>query len=377
MLKTIAIDATSIVNTGGFTHLYNIIESFDKKFHPKINKIIIYSSKSVLKKLPNHEFLIKKNHSFLNKGKIFRLFFQFFLLDSYLKKNRVDILLSTSGDYVGNFRPYVGMSQNMLLYEKDFWGKIESLKERAKLWVNFKRQKKCFRAASGLIFISKYAREYIMKELKLYNIPNKIIHHGVSPIFIKNIPKKVDNRNKKTNLKFIYVSTIHVYKNQCNVIDAIWQLRKKGIRISLTLIGPIIYTPSGKKLFSKIKEKDPKKEFINYIPEVSYDKLPIYYSNQDAIIYASTCENMPNILIESMASGLPIACSDKEPMPEFLKTGGYYFNANSVNSIAQAIINLIGDKDYIKKINKNLNEVKKLKWEETSKKTFSFITDLI
>ena len=86
---------------------------------------------------------------------------------------------------------------------------------------------------------------------------------------------------------------------------------------------------------------------------------------------------MPNILIESMASGLPIACSDKEPMPEFLKTGGYYFNANSVNSIAQAIINLIGDKDYIKKINKNLNEVKKLKWEETSKKTFSFITDLI
>ena len=86
---------------------------------------------------------------------------------------------------------------------------------------------------------------------------------------------------------------------------------------------------------------------------------------------------MPNILIESMASGLPIACSDKQPMPEFLKTGGYYFNANSEDSIRQAILNLIEDPDPFKKTKQNLDEVKKLKWEDTSKKTFSFITDLI
>ena len=81
----IAIDATSIVNTGGFTHLYHLIESFDKKFHPTINKIIICGSKIVLDKLPNHEMVIKQSHSFLNKGKLFRLFFQLFILDSFLK----------------------------------------------------------------------------------------------------------------------------------------------------------------------------------------------------------------------------------------------------------------------------------------------------
>ena len=85
---------------------------------------------------------------------------------------------------------------------------------------------------------------------------------------------------------------------------------------------------------------------------------------------------MPNILIESMASGLPIACSDKQPMPEFLKNGGYYFNANSVDSIQKAIINLIEDKDRFKKIKQNLKFVTNLKWEETSKKTFNFITNL-
>ncbi len=33
-------------------------------------------------------------------------------------------------------------------------------------------------------------------------------------------------------------------------------------------------------------------------------------------------------------------------------------------------------KDSLKKIKQNLNEVRKLKWEETSKKTFNFITNL-
>ena len=122
--------------------------------------------------------------------------------------------------------------------------------------------------------------------------------------------------------------------------------------------------------------RDPKGEFINYIPQVSHDELPLQFSKHHAVIYASSCENMPNILIESMASGLPIACSDKQPMPEFLKDGGYYFNANSVDSIKKAIINLIEDNDSYKKIKQNLNEIRSLKWEETSKKTFNFITSL-
>ena len=129
-------------------------------------------------------------------------------------------------------------------------------------------------------------------------------------------------------------------------------------------------------MISIMKDRDPKNEFISYIEEVEYNKIQNFYSSHDGIIFASSCENMPNILIESMGSGLPIACSDKQPMPEFLKDGGYYFNANSVDSIKKAIINLIEDKDSSKKIKQNLNEIRNLKWEETSKKTFNFIIKL-
>lgn len=76
MKKIIAIDATSIVNTGGYTHLYHLIESFNKKLHPEISKIIIYSSRTVLNRLPNHELISKYSHLFLNNGKLLRLFFK-------------------------------------------------------------------------------------------------------------------------------------------------------------------------------------------------------------------------------------------------------------------------------------------------------------
>tara|TARA_B100001175_G_C19514562_1_gene646392 strand:+ start:2792 stop:3940 length:1149 start_codon:yes stop_codon:yes gene_type:complete len=369
----ISIDSTSIVNTGGFTHLYHLIVDFKKEKHPEIEKLLIYSSKNVLDRLPDYDFIIKKSHYFLNRGKFFRLLFQLLFFDYFLKKNKVNFLLSITGDYVGNFRPYVGISQNMLLYEREFWKEIKGLKEKIKLWINYNRQKKCFKSAKGIIYISRYAKEYISNELNLKIKPSKIIHHGSSPIFVNKNFKKLKQKNIAYKFNFIYVSTIHVYKNQWNVIDAIWSLRQSGFDLSLTLIGPIIYAPSGRKLLKKIKEKDPNNQFITYIPEVPYEKLPSYYSNHDAIIYASTCENMPNILIESMASGLPIACSNKMPMPEFLKSGGYYFNANSIDSIIRAIKELLNDKQPILKIEQNLEFIKNLKWEETSKKTFNFI----
>ena len=78
---------------------------------------------------------------------------------------------------------------------------------------------------------------------------------------------------------------------------------------------------------------DPNHQFIEHILNVPHNKISEFYRNHDGIIYASSCENMPNILLESMGAGKLIACSNKKPMDEFLKEGGIYFDTRSVNSI--------------------------------------------
>jgi glycosyltransferase involved in cell wall biosynthesis len=65
----------------------------------------------------------------------------------------------------------------------------------------------------------------------------------------------------------------------------------------------------------------------------------------DIFVFASSCENMPNTLIEGMAAGLKIACSSRGPMPEVLKDAGYYFDPESPVSISKAIEQIILNPD--------------------------------
>lgn len=370
----IGIDATNIGGGGGVTHLKEILIAYDKKVE-NWDEIIIYSSLKVLNELPYSDKFKKVTFPYLNKGIIHRIFFQLFLFDKILK-NQCDILFSPTGDYIGSFGPLVSMSQNMLLYERDIWKEIKDFREVLRFWLIFHKQKIAFKKSSGIIFISKYAEKYITNQLHIQNKQTTRIHHGISPRFINKIDeqKSIDYYSFGNPFKILYISTVHVYKHQWNVVEAIGILRAKGYPVVLNLVGGVIYKQSGKKLLETIKKIDPKNEFVFNHGHLSFEIIETYYKKTDAIIFASTCENMPNILIESMGSGKPIACSNKQPMPEFLKENGFYFDAYDVNSISKSIEELLINEDVRKKyIEKNLDEVSKYNWETTSRETFNFI----
>ena len=87
---------------------------------------------------------------------------------------------------------------------------------------------------------------------------------------------------------------------------------------------------------------------------------------------------MPVTLIEGMASGLPIACSDRGPMPEVLGNGGVYFNPENPQSIANAIKMIIDNKDLrLKGIKVSKQISNKYLWKVNSEKTFQFLTETI
>lgn len=374
----IGIDATNVGGGGGITHLKEIISHYDKiKFEDKIESITIFASKKVLDSVPELPNLNKITFPELNKGLLSRVIFQLTKYDKHIYKT-CDVLLSITGDYVGKFKPVVGMCRNMLLYERDIWKEIKQPKEVIRFWLNFQKQKKSFANSKGIIFISQYAQNYVNKQLDLKGKDISIIHHGVSSRFAGQVKKhkNISEYSIENPYKLLYVSPVHVYKHQWNVIEAVGLLRKKGFPIELQLIGNIIFKPSGEKLKKTIQDVDSKQEFIKYFGYVDYNEIDTFYKQADGLIFASTCENMPNTLIECMSSGVAIACSDKQPMPEFLKENGYYFNSYDVNSICEAIKKLVthpNENDILAL--KNLEEAKKYNWSETSRKTFEFLVN--
>ena len=131
-----------------------------------------------------------------------------------------------------------------------------------------------------------------------------------------------------------------------------------------------------KILKDKIDIVDPAGEYIFDEGFISNDNLGPFFKKANIFIFASSCENMPNTLIEAMSSGIPILCSDRGPMPEVLKDGGLYFDPESVHSIENSIKIFINDENLRNKtaiISKKLSE--KYSWERCAQETWAFLLE--
>jgi glycosyltransferase involved in cell wall biosynthesis len=86
---------------------------------------------------------------------------------------------------------------------------------------------------------------------------------------------------------------------------------------------------------------------------------------------------MPNILLESMASGRPIACADRGPMPEVLGNAGVYFDPESPHSIAAALRRLIDSPELRERCAKEaLLRARQYTWESCARETFGFLASV-
>ncbi len=372
----IGIDASNIQIGGGVTHLVELLNKSNPQKH-EFKYIVVWSSNSILNLINNNSWIIKKSPKILNLNLFYRLYWQIFKLKKAALNANCDILFTPGGNNLSGFQPSVSMCRNMLPFE---WRELRrfgfSLKT-VKLLLLKISQLSSFKKSTGLIFLTQYAEKRIKPYIKYYDTITEIIPHGLSNRFFLDpkIQKEKSEFNFENPFKIIYVSIIDLYKHQWKVAKAVSLLREKGIPIEITLVGPF---SNGKyKLFNELKKINNHKDYINVTGGLPYLELHKMYVKSDICLFASSCENMPNILLEGMASGLPIACSILGPMPEILKDGGIYFNPESSIEIANAIFILFESKQ----LRDNLALVSrryatKYSWDKCADSTFKFLNEI-
>lgn len=364
------VDAVSKGSGGAKRHLIEILNYSDKSFC-NFTSIEIWGPKSLLDVLPDKKKIIKKTHFLLNSGVLgFLIWGLLFKKKSFGKD--FDCIFSPFGNFTKNLHPYVSMSQNMLMFEeterKRFKFGFLRIKLEFMLYVN----KKSFENADGLIFLSKHAKAQINNLLRLDQVNQTIIHHGISKEFFKS--PRVFTKDTSTPIKLLYVSNILPYKHHLNTVKAILDLNLiEGYNISLLLIGNNDYSSIGKKLNNLIC----KHNIVQWITEVKLDEIYKYYHDSDCFIFSSSCENMPISLIEAMASGLPIVCSNYKPMQEFLENAGLYFDPLSIDDTKNVLRKILDDKKLLKKLSKDsYNLSKKYTWEQCAQNTFKYLYEI-
>jgi glycosyltransferase involved in cell wall biosynthesis len=167
------------------------------------------------------------------------------------------------------------------------------------------------------------------------------------------------------------------YKHQLEVAMAVTDLRSQGLPIELCFIG----ASSGRyglEVKRMIKSLDPHGAFLKWSANQPFEALHKIYGVADAFVFASSCENLPNILIEAMAAGLPIACSNRGPMPEVLGDAGVYFDPESPSSIASAL-RLLANNHFLRAdlAHQSWQKAQNYSWERCANETLKFIEKIV
>jgi len=236
-------------------------------------------------------------------------------------------------------------------------------------------QGRAFRNANGLIFLSSYACSEITRKAGILKGEKTIIPHGIEERFFRSPrPQKLLSHCSQENpFRLLYVSVVDVYKHQWLVARAVADLRKQGFPVELEFVGPA-YPPALRRLEKTIRTLDPEGRFLHYRGPTPYEKLHLHYHKSDLFLFASTCENLPNIVLEAMASGLPIACSNRGPMPEILGDGGLYFDPQNVEEMTVSLAKLLEQADLREKLaNRTYARAQAYTWERCANETYDFL----
>ncbi len=372
---TVGIDASNLRRGGGVTHLIEILRAADP-IAQGVSKVVVFGGSSTLSQIENRPWLIKRALPALDGGLISRLFWQCFTLTSMLNKENCSILFVPGGSFSSSFRPVVTMSRNLLPFETVEMNRYGLSMMGLKLRLLRFGQTRSLRAADGVIFLTAYAKSAVTRVTGRLKGVVTHISHGLDARFLRapKVQKSIAEYGSGNPYQLLYVSIIDQYKHQWCVVEAAALLRKKGLCLTLNLVGPA-YAPALETLKQSMATHDPESAWIHYHGAVNYQELHHIYAQADLGVFASSCENMPNILLETMAAGLPIAASNKGPMPEVLGDAGVYFDPTNPAEIAHALETLIHSPELrMHNAAKSYARVQQFSWQRCAKETFAFLS---
>lgn len=375
MTIRLGIDASNIRFGGGLVHLNQILATVTPETFG-FEQVIVWGCTATLEQLPSRPWLKFEHDPLLEKSLVHRIFWEQFRLPKLAQK-QCDLLFVPGGLFFSSFQPYVVMFQNMQIFEWPELRREGFSKEFGRLFLLQWIQRLSFKRSQGIIFLSQYSSDYLNDHFPhvVQSSQQALVPHGIGKEFDQSPrpQKNITAYNSEKPFKILYNSTVKKYKHPWNVIQAVYQLRKKVYPVELHLVG------SGdskaiammQKAIQQAKLEAP---YIFYHGNQPYQAMKNFHEQADLCVYASSCETFGISLLEAMSSGLPIACSNKGPMPELLKDGGIYFNPESVASIRFALQTLLDDVEYRSKLAKKAYDYSHAySWEKCANQTFSFL----
>jgi glycosyltransferase involved in cell wall biosynthesis len=235
------------------------------------------------------------------------------------------------------------------------------------------------KTSDGIIAIS----EKVKKDLiKFYRIPSqdiRVIYHAAdADMFFR----REENEVKKIRIKYrlperfvLYIASSLPHKNHVRLIQAFEELKSKVSGIKLVLAGTT--TNTGNKTIIQEIQKRQLQEDVICLGWIPFEDVPLLYCASEVFVFPSLHEGFGLPVLEAMGCGIPVVCSNIEPLAEIAGNAAVFIDPYAYTEIADGILSIIHNKELRNNlIEKGFAKASEFSWENTARKTLSFMTSL-
>lgn len=226
-------------------------------------------------------------------------------------------------------------------------------------------------ASDHIITMSEHTKQAIIDHFKFGPDRITVIYEGVNPDF-KPLPKpavqSVVQRFHQQKPYFLAVGTLEPRKNYPVLLQA---FKHYSEDYDLVIIGKQGWKAQG--IFKTIQDLQLTNK-VKILGYVDINELPHFYNGAELFIFPSLYEGFGLPLVEAMACGVPVVCSNSSCLPEIGGEAALYFQAQSVQALVSKIGQVLSDAQLNQSLReKGIKQAAKFNWDNTAQKTLAVL----
>lgn len=220
--------------------------------------------------------------------------------------------------------------------------------------------KQTLKNADAVISLTDDMKKKIKKihDREIFVIPNGIDLNVFEGLSKEELRKKFGLN--KTEKIILYVGRLLHIKGLIYLIEAVKNINEKNKRLLLVGYG------DDRKHLENLVKKLKIENIVTFVGKVPNKEVFEYMVASDVLVLPSLSEGFPNVILEAMASGLPIIATKVGGIPKIVnnEVNGFLVDPKNPTQIVETLLQLFKDEKLREKISDNNKiEAKKYSWE--------------
>jgi len=237
------------------------------------------------------------------------------------------------------------------------------------------------RRADALIAISEYTKRTLVEALglppeRIHLVYPAVDHERFWPMEVPDGFRVKYGLNKKWRY-ILYVGSDDPRKNLRALVRAFALVKQRVDNVKLLKVGAPHFVQERQRLRALVAELGLQEDvlFFDHVPD---EDLALFYNVADAFVMPSLYEGFGLPVLEAMACGTPVVCSNAAALPEIAGDAALLVDPDDADGLAETICTLLEDEGLWERFHQaGLKRATRFPWARTAQETVRIYTAML